>query len=123
MGTYTEIYVNVDFKKDLPDDVIEVITAVCNKDLNYFATSDFPLRWGLLFNNGSYYTPYTSCAMLTYDETAEHWSLLGKGDIKNTSEEIEEFFEYIEPYVERPFMGYIMEEYTTPQMMFKPTEN
>jgi len=120
MGMYTEIYVNVNLKEDTPDDVIAVLKKMCNLDY----VDGHPARWGLLFNSGSYYTPNTSCAKLTYDKIGKQWSLLGKGDIKNYGSEIEEFFEWIKPHVEDPdpdgeFIGYYRyEENREPTLVY-----
>ncbi len=111
MGMYTEIYVNVDLKKETPDEVLNVLKSMCYHegfDRDVYL-KDKPLRWRLLFNDGSYYTPLTSCANLTFDKIRDAWSLLGKGDIKNYGGEIEAFFEWIKPWVDGipgDFIGY-----------------
>ena len=106
MGMYTEIYVNVDFDENTPDEVIGTIKAMCAKDDRSPFLSDKPSRWSYLFNNGSYYLPLTECGLLTYDDIGKQYSLIGKGDIKNYEQEIQQFFDYIKPYVENEFMGY-----------------
>ena len=107
---YTEIYVNVDLREDTPREVIKTLEAICNKDSESPYLVDKPLRWSYLFNSGSYYTPNTQCAKLTFDPISHQWSLLAKGDIKNYEGEIEEFFDWIKPYVkcrsEETFIGY-----------------
>jgi len=115
MGYYTEIYVNVDLHADTPEDVIAVLRAMCGmeyaKDLG--ALAGRPNRWRWMFHSGSYYTPNTSCAKLTFDKTSKKWSLLGKGDIKNYEHEIELFFQWISPYVDArdgEFIGYVRGE-------------
>ena len=129
MGMYTEIYVNVDFDKNLPDKVIEVLKAMChnpeNFDLLYFMEEEeLPIRWAMLFNDGSCYTPKTSVAKFGKDWASSTYSLLGKGDIKNYEEEIEKFFKYIAPYVygpeyEKTFVGYLRyEEYIEPTLVY-----
>lgn len=119
MGMYTEIYVNVDFNKDLPESVLNVLKAMCRWDGFEEHLEGYPSRWGYLFNSGSYYTPNTSVANLTYDDISGEWSLLGKGDIKNYGGEIQEFFEFIKPYVDTNFMGYMMyEESYEPTLMY-----
>lgn len=106
MGDYTEIYINVELKNDTPHEVIDVLNAMC-----YFRSSDvlkdYPCRWRMLFNSCSYYTPDTHCAYFAFNKY--NWCLLGKGDIKNYENEIEEFFEWIMPHVdaeEGDFIGY-----------------
>lgn len=108
MGMYTEIYINVDLKEDIPGDVLNILKAMCGEG-DEAALEGKPSRWSMLFHDMSYYTPRTSCANLTYDEISKQWSLLGKGDIKNYEGEIEAFFEWIMPYIdayEGDFIGY-----------------
>lgn len=122
---YTEIYVNVDLKKETPDEIIEVLKAMCDmEESNKKVLEPYPDRWICLFSNMSYYTPSTRCRSLTYDGITERWSLLGKGDIKNYGLEIEEFFEWIIPYVDGypgDFIGYHRyEEQRVPTLVFLP---
>jgi len=112
MGMYTEIYINVDLKKDTPDDVIGVLKAMCHMLPDQECSdvlADYPDRWICLFSNLSYYTPFTNCRFLEFDDIGNQWSLLGKGDIKNYGNEIEEFFEWIMPWIDGnvgDFIGY-----------------
>jgi hypothetical protein len=110
MGMYTEIFVNVDFKEETPEEVVQTLKAICEKDHESPLLNNKPGRWFMLFNNGSYYTPSTQCAALTFDRISNNWSLIGKGDIKNYEGEIEAFFDYIRPWVEDNFMGYMRYE-------------
>lgn len=55
MGMYTEIFVNVDLKENTPNEVIEVLKAMCAKDSDAECLKDKPSRWSYLFNNGSFY--------------------------------------------------------------------
>ena len=127
MGMYTEIYVNVDLKKDTPDEIIQVLKVMCDmEDSDSKVLESYPDRWGGLFYSGSYYTPDTYCHSLTFDTITQRWSLLGKGDIKNYSQEIEKFFEWIIPHVDGSpgeFIGYSRyEEDLTPTLVFLPNE-
>lgn len=124
MGMYTEIFVNVDLKEETPDAVIQTLKAICEKDYKNSLLADKPERWAWLFSNGSYYTPSTHCASLTFDKISNKWSLIGKGDIKNYEGEIEAFFDYIRPYVEDNFMGYMRyEEDEMPKIMCREVGN
>jgi hypothetical protein len=108
MGMYTEIYVNVDLKKDTPPEVLSILVGMCGGNESR-GLAEKPARWAYLFQDGSFYTPLTSCGHLTYNEISRQWSLLGKGDIKNYEGEIEQFFEWIMPYIdgnEGDFIGY-----------------
>jgi hypothetical protein len=129
MGMYTEIYINVDLKKDTPDDVIGVLKAMCHMLPDQECSdvlADYPDRWICLFSNMSYYTPFTNCRFLEFDDISKKWSLLGKGDIKNYNMEIEKFFEWIMPYVDGypgDFIGYSRyEEDQKPTLMFLPED-
>lgn len=129
MGMYTEIYVNVDLKRETPDNVLQVLKAMCGQldpEKEEEVLKGLPDRWLGLFYNGSYYVPSTSCRFLQFDPFSHHWSLLGKGDIKNYGQEIEAFFEWIMPWIRATpgeFIGYKRyEEDLTPKLYFK-TEN
>jgi hypothetical protein len=120
MGMYTEIYVNVDLKKETPVPVIDTLREICAGH----CPPGFPDRSGLLFSNSSYYTPLTSVARLTFDSIRDGYSLLGKGDLKNYSGEIEYFFNWIMPWVDGfpgDFVGYHRyEEDQKPTLVFIP---
>jgi len=129
MGMYTEIYINVDLKKDTPDDVIGVLKAMCDMlpdQERSDVLADYPDRWICLFSNMSYYTPSTNCRFLEFDTISNQWSLLGKGDIKNYNRDIEKFFEWIMPYVDGypgDFIGYSRyEEDQKPTLIFLPDD-
>ena len=127
MGMYTEIYINVNLRDDTPNEVIDTLQAICNGDDESPLLKDKPHRWLMLFDNGSIYTPCTSCKNLTWDKLKNQWSLLGKGDIKNYKSEIQTFFDWIMPYVDAcvgEFIGYYKyEEALTPTLIyFKNTE-
>tara|TARA_R100001480_G_C4732518_1_gene181150 strand:- start:741 stop:1124 length:384 start_codon:yes stop_codon:yes gene_type:complete len=119
MGHYTEIYINADLKEETPQEVINVLAAMCSKNDKEDSLKDKPGRWSYLFGNGSYYTPLTSCANLTFDDIGGHYSILGKGDIKNYEDEIEEFFAFIKPWCEDEFIGYYRyEEQREPTLVY-----
>lgn len=124
---YTEIYVNVDLKEDTPDEIIDVLKAMCDMvDSDSKVLEPYPDRWRKLFYSCSYYTPDTYCHSLTYDGNTKRWSLLGKGDINNYGQEIQKFFEWIMPYVygyPGYFIGYHRhEEDLKPTLVFLPDD-
>lgn len=120
---YTEIYINADLKEDCPEEVIETLQAMCKFDTLSPWPAEKPDRWRYLFTDGSFYTPLTEVAKITFNETAEQWSILGKGDIKNYCGEIEDFFDWIRPYIDGEyglFIGYMRhEEDLKPELFFK----
>ena len=108
MGMYTEIYVNVDLKPETPEEILSVLRAMCTKEQPIK-----PHKWQYMFNNGSCYVPQTYCANLTYHPESNIWSLLGKGDIKNYDQEIEQFFAWLMPWIKGDngdFIGYVRYE-------------
>ena len=119
MGMYTEIFVNTDLKENTPSSVIEVLQAICDRNHAAACLQDKPRRWSILFCDMSYYTPRTCCAALTFDDISGGYSLIGKGDIKNYDDEIEQFFEFIMPWCESDFIGYYRyEENREPTLVF-----
>lgn len=129
MGMYTEIYVNVDLKRETPDDVLGVLMAICGKLDDAGAEEilrDFPDRWCMLFSDCSYYTPRTHCKYLQFDEISKQWSLLGKGDIKNYKQEIEAFFKWLMPWIDAfpgEFIGYQRYEESDKPLLYFKIEN
>lgn len=119
MGMYTEIYVNVDLVEDVPEEVLEVLKVMCG-DSDKGLPKEYPDRWECLFSNMSYYTPNTKVSNLTFDDISNQWSLIGKGDIKNYDNEIEQFFEWIAPWCENDFIGYHRyEEQLVPTLVYR----
>lgn len=123
MGQYTEIFVNVDLKPETPEEVLAVLRAMCGGE-DQTPLDGKPWRWRALFSNGSYYVPKTSCAKLIHHKDDGFYSLLGKGDIKNYEREIEQFFEWLIPYIDAfpsEFIGYKRyEELDAPDLLFMP---
>ena len=121
MGMYTEIYVNVDLKPETPSAILATLRDIIEGE----NPEGFPPRTCMLFGNGSYYTPRTRVASLTYDEIREGFSFLGKGDLKNYENEIEFFFDWLMPWIDGcpgDFVGYHRyEEDQVPTLVFLPS--
>ena len=123
MGMYTEIYVNTNLKEETPKEVIDVLRAMCDHDDEADCLKDKPTRWSMLFGNGSYYTPSTSCGIFTWDEIGNQYSILAKGDIKNYENAIGQFFDFIKPWCDDDFIGYYRyEENREPVLVYTKTE-
>ena len=108
MGMYTEIVVGVSLKRDAPKSVIERCKSLVNGE-------EYLLR------GGSYYFPIThGHAEMRFDDIKKEWELQARSNIKNYGSEIEDFFEWIAPYVDDDsFMGYSMyEEADSPTLWF-----
>ena len=106
MGTYTEIYVNVDLIPCTPDEVLDKLRLICY--------DDNPSEWSHLFRSNSYYTPNTSCRMLTFDSICGLYSLLAKGDVRDTRlSDFEAFIAWLTPWIDAKqgeFIGYSRSE-------------
>ena len=108
VGTYTEYYLNVDLKDDVPPEVLSIINAS---------------EW--MFHSTSYYTPDTYVFDLSYDVVGGH-SFIGKGDNKD----IEPFLNllyYVMPWIDAEkgtFIGYTRREgQDFPDLYTKITED
>lgn len=131
MGMYTEIYVNVEFIKEVPDSVIDLIKVMTGEISNnesikkpshdLFKTT----RWWQLLNSSSFYHIPFIVVNLKKHETSNTWYLTARADLKNYDSEIELFFDWIKPYVcdnghYKTFMGYSRhEDWDEPNLYFK----
>ena len=101
MGMYTELIFGVKLKKDTPSGVIEALKYMLGeteKPIN------FPLPNGRcehLFRSSSYYFGVSKPVnKMWLDEISGHWQLSTRSSIKNYGGEIEEFLEWIKPYIQ-----------------------
>lgn len=118
----------MDSKDAVPAGELSVVVSLLKQACEDRVDMGKPNPWWFLFRNGSYYTPSTSCALLTFDDISKKWSFLGKGGTKNYAREIERFFEWLMPYVdgeEGDFIGYSRyEENQQPELIYlKETTN
>lgn len=129
MGMYTEVYICSKLTKDVPMDI-----------LKYLFTDNFKLpipedlklpdhpffkveRWFQIGHCCSYYhIPYPT-SDLRFDETSKNWYLVSRSDIKNYDNQIELFFDWVMPYLDKcegEFIGYSRyEEFDEPKLYFK----
>lgn len=116
MGTYTEIFVNVALKADTPAHVLQILNnpddAVRLPDHPFFSCD----RWDQILtgpcSGGSYYFNLNNFYHFrTIDDISKGAGLCLLQDLKNYDNEIDKFFDWIEPYVagsdfERVHMGH-----------------
>lgn len=101
MGMYTQIVVTTCLRKDTPEEVIEVLEEMCSPNPKEGGVLDgYPPRWRYLFYSGSAYVPNVSARELRLDKFDQSWYLLGVGNSKNYNGEAEEFFDFIDPWVD-----------------------
>ena len=130
MSMYTEIYVKVVLKKDVDDNVINILKYMLGMDdveLEDFEIPSHSLfktdRWDSMLRSSSYYhIPYT-LKLLDYDDISENYYLVVRSDFKNYNGEIGKFFDWITPYVEKDgdktFIGYsLYEEDDEPKLYY-----
>lgn len=128
MGMYTEIYVKATFPKDTPKEVIEVIKYMMGQsETNPESLPDHPLfgdtRWRYMLQCSSYYHVPKSVGEFWHDHISNGWYLVSRSDLKNYDNEIEHFFNWISPYVEKSnektFIGYsLYEENNEPTLYY-----
>lgn len=118
MGMYTEIYLNVNLKKETSVETVNELVAHIKGE-----------REGRpLCADMSYYTPSTSAFYSGKDSISGQWSLLCKGDLKNYDKEIEKFVELLKPHVDlnsngKTFIGYMRyEESIIPTLLYAGEE-
>lgn len=119
MGMYTEIYINCKLKKNLPYDVKNILNYIFVERVPLYVfekTNNLPNhpffsceRWMLIGSGSShYFIPFTTSNFL-FNKIAESYFLTFRSDLKNYDQEIEQFFDWIMPYVDEPegqFIGY-----------------
>jgi hypothetical protein len=108
MGTYTEVYVDAEFMtKDMPDDFKEVLQAVADHHCKAPALEGYPNRWWTLLGDFSFLD-------------SDFSGLIGKGEIRNYDEQVEQFFNFLDPFVEPGFIGWFKNDLATgPTLVFK----
>ena len=121
MSMHTEIYVKAVLKKDVDDNVVNVINYMLGiddvelEDLTIPSHSLFETdRWDSMLRSGSYYhVPYT-VKLFEYNDISENYYLVVRSDFKNYQDEIEKFFDWIKQYLQqdyyKTFIGYSLYE-------------
>lgn len=125
MGMYTEIYVNVSFKEDLPEEVLYAIKCMLGQ-VEEVDTDKLPQhdlfntpRWKFMLRCSSYYHKPYNIYHFERDDISERYYLTSRSDFKNYDNESELFFDFIKPYVKDEFIGYTRyEEDDTPKLFY-----
>jgi len=112
MGTYTEISLGVELKKDAPQYVIDVLNQMVNghepitshPDHKFFNQCD---RWQYLFRMDSYYFSWQTHWSFEKDHISGTYYLSGVSNLKNYSNEISHFMSWINPFLHNSCAGVI----------------
>lgn len=130
MSMYTEIYVKAVLKEDVNINVIDVLKYMLGMDNieledlilpnhSLFTTNN----WHYMLRSGSYYhVPYV-VSLFEYNNISENYYLVVRSDFKNYQGEVEKFFDWISPHVEKDgdktFIGYsLYEEDDEPKLYY-----
>ena len=130
MSMYTEIYVKAVLKEDVNINVIDVLKYMLGMDNieledlilpnhSLFTTNN----WHYMLRSGSYYhVPYV-VSLFEYNNISENYYLVVRSDFKNYQGEVEKFFDWISPHVEKDgdktFIGYsLYEEDDEPRLYY-----
>lgn len=102
MGMYTELIFGATLKKDTPENVIQAIKYMLGELKE--RPEAFPFEKGRLdhlLQLGSYYFAINnSVCKFWLDDISKCWILSARCNLKNYEGEIEEFLEWIKPYIE-----------------------
>ena len=124
MGMYTEMYVKAIFKENLPNDVVNIIKYMLG--MGDIKVEDLKLpdhelfktpRWECMLRSSSHYHIPFALNKFIYNEISEKYFLVARADFKNYNGEIEKFFDWLKPYLQREFdktlIGYSLYEVDT----------
>lgn len=104
MGMYTEIIFGASLKESTPMDVIGTINVLITGDIIPACFKlDTRLRWLLKGGSDSFYfgSRNNPPAVFVFNDISKTWALTFRGNIKNYDNEIEEFLNWIKPWIEK----------------------
>ena len=102
MGMYTQLFLDLTLKKDIPTEIIDVLNGMVNGDCDYWKDKQ-RLNW--CFNSSSYYFNNNHYSHLIFDKIGEDYRLLVLCDFKNYDNEIETFIDWLLPFIEDDYIG------------------
>ena len=130
MGMYTELDFNSELKKDVPEEVLNVLRVMLGElDLN-IPLPTHPLflcsRWTFMLTCNSYYFDSNTSSTLRWDDISDAYFIHIRSNLKNYEYEIEKFVDWITPYLNRfdgDFLGFTRyEETEIPTLIFHPNK-
>lgn len=99
MGMYTELIFGAELKRDTPNEVIQALKYMLGE---IERPNNFPLpngRCEYLFQGSSYYFGISEPVNKMWLDGG-NWKISTRSSIKNYGGEIEEFLEWIKPYIQ-----------------------
>ncbi|MDD3961292.1 MAG: hypothetical protein PHT77_05455 [Bacteroidales bacterium] len=134
MGMYTELVFGARLKEDVPQHIVEMLKVMFKhnerlpekySDWN----SKFPEIRIIPFGGSHYFAVQDSLSRLSYDEISKDWTVCIRCNIKNYDHEIQNFIDWITPYIEEgsgqnnDFLGYTLyEEDPEPKLLWLKRE-
>lgn len=110
MGMYTELVLGVNLQSDTPKNIIDIINHMLSDDEEVYTTGH-PLfkteRWRYMLRCDSYYFDGHTDSSMVKDDISGEYELNIRCNLKNYSSEIDQFLDFIRPYLETTgFLGY-----------------
>jgi len=102
MGTYTEMYLGVELKKDTPDDVLHTLRTMLEGkgEPPHVAHPLFKTeRWPWMLRSDSYYFDAAPVYSFEYDDSCGSWFLTFVANVKNYCDEWKEFIDWLGPWI------------------------
>ena len=115
MGMYTEVNLGLCFKKSTPYEIIHIIQCLLGDREWKNELPNHKLfrcdRFKMVLTCDSYYFDSITDSKMELDEIDGKYHLNVRSNLKNYSNEIENFVDYISPYIETDgFIGYMRYE-------------
>jgi len=113
MGMYTEIHFNSKLKKDVPQNIIEILQYMVDLKKEPENLPEHELfkcsRWSSLFVCDSYCFDADTHSTFRFDDISNTYCLCVRANLKNYDSEIEKFINWIMPYLDKyegNFLGF-----------------
>lgn len=127
MGMYTELHFNSELKNNVPASVLNILSYMVgvhedepDQLPNHKLFTD--QRWRFMLQCDSYYFDADTISTLRYDDIGNSWYLCIRTNLKNYDDEIEDFIDWIMPYLNKydgEFLGfYRYEEDEEPTLIY-----
>lgn len=129
MGMYTEINICFDLIKNPSKDVVDILhyliegtdTPSILPNHKFFKCD----RWDIVARNDSYYFDGSTNSKIVFDNISKTWKINIRANLKNYNSEIEEFLNWLAPYIGTiGFIGYMRyEEWEDPLLIYNDFDN
>ncbi len=129
MGMYTQLHIGTTLKPNLSCDIVDVLNFMVGdreeEPENIPSHDLFKCdRWQYMLQCDSYYFDYKTTQLFTWDEIGNHYWFNVTCNLKNYTDEIALFLDWIYDYLDEPhadnFIGYMRyEEDDEPTLIYK----